>query len=433
MDLKTSLILIAIGFVIEAWFSGSEIALVAANRLKLRHQADSGSRAAQMILQFLDRPDWLLAAVIFCHNLAFVSNVTLSTALLIYFYGEETGELLTLLLVSPTLLILAEMVPKSIFQEKADRIAPIAIYVVVVASRLFYPVIFILARIVSLFQRVLGAAEERRVPFVTKEELDLIIQTTGHEGEVEPEEKQMIHRIFSFADTTVEEAMVPLVQVVAAEETDTVEEVIQRMVETGVSSIPIYHEEVHNIVGIVSTFDLLYVKDRQRPVLAFMRLAHYVTENMRVDDLLKEMQQRRIHMAIVVDEYGGSVGIVTVEDLLEEVVGEIEDEFDPRRELYEQLPDGGYLIDARMEIDAINEQLGLEIPEGDYETLGGFVIHYLQRIPEEGKTFQYDDLLFTIASATNKRVEEVKINKPAEPESSKSLNGSDPTPRMASP
>lgn len=433
MDLTTSLIIIAIGFLIEAWFSGSEIALVAADRIKLRHQADSGSRAARMILQFLDRPDRLLATVIFCHNLAFVTNVTLSTALLISFYGEETGELLTMALVSPALLVLAEMVPKSIFQEKADRIAPAAIYVVLIASWIFYPVILVLARIVSLFQRVLGVAEEKRVPFVTKEELDLIIQRTDQESEVEPEEKQMIHRIFSFADTAAKEAMVPLVEVVAAEETDRVEEVIQKMLERGFSTIPIYHEEIHNIVGIVSTFDLLYVKHRQQPVLAFMRPAHYVPEQMRVDDLLKEMQHRRIHMAIVVDEYGGSVGIVTVEDLLEEVVGEIEDEYDPNRELYEQLPDGGYLIDARMEVDAINEQLGLEIPEGDYETLGGFIIHFLQRIPEGGKTFQYEELVFTIASATNKRVEEVKISKLTEPEGSEPLDGSDQTTSMASP
>ncbi len=412
MNEGSSLIVILICLLLEAWFSGSEIALVAADRLRIRHLADSGSRAAQLIVRFLDQPDQLMATVILCHNLAFVTGVTLSTALLIQFFGEERGEILSLVLLSPVILVMGEMVPKSIFQEKADRIALVAIYVVWLASRLFYPIVFVVAKLAVLLQWLVGATNHKPSSFVTKEELDFILQmTVDEEGDVEVEEQKMIHRIFSFGDIAVKETMIPLVEVVAAEDADTVEEVIWRVEEKGFSRIPVYTQEIHNIVGVVSAFDLLYVRDRSQPVSAFMRPAFYVPEQKRVDDFLREMQRQRIHMACVVDEYGGSVGIVTIEDLLEEVVGEIEDEYDPSRELYEELPDGGYLIDARMEIDSINERLGLDLPKGDYETLGGFVIHFLQEIPRVGKTFPYGDLMFTIAAASNRRIKEVKIHK----------------------
>lgn len=413
MDGESSLIIILICLFLEGWFSGSEIALVAADRLRLRHLADSGSRAARLILHFLDRPDRLLATVILCHNLAFVTGVTLSTALLIRWFGEERGEILSLVLLSPVVLILGEMVPKSVFQEKADRIALVTIYVVWLASRVLYPVVFIIAKLTDFLQWLLGTTNHKPSSFITKEELDFIIQMTmEQQSGVNLEEQKMIHRIFSFGEIAVKEAMIPLVEVVAAQDTELMEAVIRRIEEKGFSRIPVYTQEIHNIVGVVNAFDLLYAKDRGQPVSTLMRPAFYVPEQKRVDDLLKEMQRQRVHMACVVDEYGGGVGIVTVEDLLEEIVGEIEDEYDSIRELYEELPDGGFLIDGRMEIDSINERLGLDLPKGDYETLGGFVIHLLQEIPSAGKTFSYGDLVFTIVAANNRRIKEVKIHKP---------------------
>jgi CBS domain containing-hemolysin-like protein len=156
---------------------------------------------------------------------------------------------------------------------------------------------------------------------------------------------------------------------------------------------------------------LLRAQDSQTLVKDFIWPTYYVPEQKRIDDLLRELQQRRVHMAIVVDEYGGSVGLITLEDLLEEIVGEIEDEYDPSRQLFIRLSDGSYIIDARMEIDRINEELGLDIPEGDYETLGGFIINYLQHIPERGSSFKYNNLTILVRSATKKRVEEVMVTR----------------------
>lgn len=398
----------------EGFFSGSEIAFVAVDKIRVQHLAQSGSWAARRVLRFIENPEWVFCTMIFCHNLAFVTAVTLATSILIKLFGAGLGDLLTLVLVSPLLLILGEIVPKSLFQERADRITFQAVYPIWLATIIFYPVLYPLAKLIAFIQWVLGQQDHKPSPFFTREELDMIVQGSGQESDVEPEEQTMIRKIFSFSDTAVREAMIPLVEVVAAEDTATVGEVIQKIAEKGVSRIPIYHEEIHNIIGIVKAHDLLKVRDRQTLLKDFIRPTFYVPGQKRMDDLLREIQQKHVHMVIVVDEYGGSIGLVTLEDLLEEIVGEIEDEYDPSRKLFSRLPDGSYLIDARMEIDRINEELKLELPQGDYETLGGFITNYLQAIPEPGLSFQYNNLNFLIRSATKKRVEEVKVTRKQE-------------------
>ena len=395
----------------EAFFSGSEIAFVAVDKIRVQHLAQSGSWAAQWVLRFIENPERIFCAMIFCHNLAFVTAVTLATSILIKLFGAGLGDLLTLILVSPLLLVLGEIVPKSIFQERADWITFRAVYPIWLASVIFYSILFPLSKLIAFIQWLIGQHDLKPSPFFTREELDMIVQMSGQETDVEPEEQIMIRKIFSFSDTAVREAMIPLVEVVAAEDTATVEEVIQKIAEKGFSRIPIYHQEIHNIIGIVKAHDLLKAQDRQTPIKDFIRPTYYVPEQKRIDDLLREMQQKRGHMAIIVDEYGGSIGLVTLEDLLEEIVGEIEDEYDPSRQLFRRLADDSYIIDGRMEIDRINEELGLGLPKGDYETLGGFIINYLQAIPEIGHSFQYDNLSFLIRSATKTRVEEVKLTR----------------------
>ncbi|MFQ5691961.1 MAG: hemolysin family protein, partial [Nitrospinota bacterium] len=242
---------------------------------------------------------------------------------------------------------------------------------------------------------------------VTREELDLMLQTATRGGDVQTEERRMIHRIFGFGDTTVREVMVPLVEVTEMPESATIGEVGLRMGEKAHSRLPIFHEETHNIVGVVHAYDVLTAPSDDAGIQDIIRPVHYVPESMRADDLLRTLRDRGEHLAVVVDEYGGSVGIVTEEDLLEEIVGEIYDEHQEAPTLFERLPDGSIRIDARMEVDAINETLGLGLPKGRYETLGGFVTETLERIPSEGETFERAGWRFQITDATSKRVLEV--------------------------
>jgi len=409
MEYGQSLIIILFCLLVEGFFSGSEIALVAVDRIRVQHLAQSGSWAARQVLRFLENPEWAFCTLILCHNLAFVTAVTLATSVLIKIFGIELADLLTLLLISPILLILGEIVPKSLFQERANQITFTAIYPIWFASVIFYPLIYPLGKLIALIQRLLGQHDQQPSSFISRDELRMIVQMSDQETDVEPEEQNMIKKIFSFGDTAVKEAMIPLVEIVAEEDTATVEDVIHKVIDKGFSRIPIYHQEIHNIIGIIKVHDLLRAPDKKAPIKDYIRPTYYVPEQKRIDDLLKEMQQRRIHMAIVVDEYGGSVGLVTVEDLLEEIVGEIEDEYDPSKQLFSRLADGSYIIAGRMEIDRINEELGLDLPKGDYETLGGFIINHLQTIPQPGDSFTFGDYNFIIRAANKTRVEEVKV------------------------
>lgn len=408
MSLPLALLVILFCLAAEFFFSGAELAMVAADRVRLKARADAGERGPQLALSLLDTPERLVATTLTCHNLAFVTNVTLSTWLILTAAGPNYGEILTLAVMTPLLLILGEIVPKSLFREKADRIAPKAACVVWAASRVFLPVVYLVTRFTGLFLR---PSQRERFVSVTREELDLMLQRRSAGGDLPVEERRMLHRIFVFQDTTVREVMVPLVEVTEMPQTATVGEAALRMVAKGYSRIPIYREETHNIVGVVQAFDLLTAPSDEENIQALLRPVLYVPESMRADDLLQTLRDRGEHLAVVVDEYGGSVGIVTVEDLLEEIVGEIYDEYQEAPTFFERLPDGSFRIDARMEVDAINETLGLNLPRGRYETLAGFATQTLERIPREGEEFERAGLRFRVTDATPQRVLEVLVRR----------------------
>jgi putative hemolysin len=215
----------------------------------------------------------------------------------------------------------------------------------------------------------------------------------------------MIHRIFNFGDITVEQCMTPLVQIDAVHDSITLQELHQVAIDSGYSRLPVFHQNMHNIIGLLNIFDLLDSPIDSSPITPLVRPVHYVPQNKKIDDLLKELQTRGLHMAIVVDEYGGCIGLATVEDLLEEILGEIEDEFDKPEKQYENYSDGDYLIEAGMEISAINDTLHLDLPiDENYETLGGLIIHHLEKIPTAGQQITVDGYRLTVKEANKRRV-----------------------------
>jgi CBS domain containing-hemolysin-like protein len=392
----------------EAFFSGAEIALYSANKLKIRHSAEQGSRTAKLILQMLDRPEQMLGSTLVMHNLVVVTGTSLATAVFVNWLGQR-GEWVALVLMTSLVLTIGEIFPKTIFQHFADRLAGVVIFPLRAVFYACYPVAYVITWLIGQGLRLFGLQSEKKNPFVTKEELELLVRLTDRSSTIGVDERRMIRRIFGFSDTRVHEAMIPLVEVVALEDNATVDELIQAIREHGFSRIPIFQGNIHNIVGWVNAFDVLSMPPGERSFRHLIRPAYYVPETRRIGDLLKDVQQKGVPLAVVVDEYGGSVGIVTIEDMLEEIVGEIEDEYDARERLYEILPDGSFRIDARMEIDAINEILGLHIPTGDYATLAGFILAQLERIPQRGELLMHDGLMLEIEEATNRTVERVHV------------------------
>lgn len=410
------LLLVAVFVGLEGFFSGSEIAVISANRIRLRHRADHGDRRAQNLLDLLEVPEQLLATTLVGTNVSVVVATTLATVALIRLFGGA-GELYALLLMWPLALVFGEIVPKTIFQENADRLALRVIRPLRWAMVAFRPISTVVGGVARL---LVARKEHARSPFVTKEEIESLVHSAERGVDLEVGERLMIRRIFEFGDTPVKEVMVPLVNLVAVPADATPERVIDKVVTSGFSRIPVYRDEIYDIIGLINAFDLLILPENVSTIEDIIMPVHYVPEAKRKDDLLRELQQEKVHMAVVVDEYGGAVGIATVEDLFEEIVGEIHDEYDASQAWYKELPDGSYMVDARMELDHLEEEIGLALPLGDYETLGGFLLTHLETIPRTGQAVEVRGARLEVKEADDRSVKSVLVEiiepPPATPE-----------------
>ena len=393
---------------LEAFFSASEISLISANRRRLRQWAEQKVRGAAQALKLLERPERLVATTLLGSNLSEITNTILVTAFLLEAMGPG-GEIVAMLLLPPLILILAEIIPKSIGRQHPNRLARRLGPILLVVSWVLYPLTFIFAGLSRAVLWLTGARHTSTLPFISREDLHLVVKKSGPEVDLETPERRIIHRILQFSLRTVKEVMVPLIRVAAIPDTLTVGQALEEFRTTRFSRLPVYHRRIDNLIGVLHDFDLLGEGGLDRPIRPFMRPVTYVPELKKIDRLLSEMQRRGIHLAVVVDEYGGAVGIVTIEDLLEEIVGEIADEFDQEVAPFKKLGEGHYLISAKTEIKALNETLHLELPAGDYETLAGFLISELGDLPRAGEHLQYRNLKFTVRQAEARAVKEVEL------------------------
>jgi CBS domain containing-hemolysin-like protein len=402
------LVVIIIFFlVLEGFLSGSEIAMVAADRKRLSRPAKDGSRWALLTYRMMQSPSWFLSTTLVGSNLAEVTNAALVTSLLVGHYGSR-GDLYAFLILTPLILVFGEIFPKTLFQQKADRWVWRIVPVIWVISFILYPLVWFMSKATVAIARFLKQEGEAR-PMITREELQLLLREEEGKSDINPLEREMIRRIFRFSTTKVKEAMIPLVDVVALEEKVSIGEAMASLRQENYSRYPVFRERVDNIVGILYSFDLLYAEENGQTIGPFIRPISYFPETKPVDELLVDLQRNQETMAAVVDEYGGSVGIVTVEDILEEVVGEIEDEYDLEQPLYKKVGPGKFWINARMEIDHLNEILKLGLPKRDYETLGGFVLEQLGRVPLAGEVFRHKKLLFEVLKSDERSVLEVLV------------------------
>ncbi len=406
------IVMIIICFLAEGFFSGAEIAFVAANKIKLRHLAHQGAPQAKLAQQLLQRPGRLLSTTLVGTNVCTITATALTTALLVRFFGAEAS-FYCVLIVTPLTLIVGEILPKTVYQHNSNKMVLLLAYPFSFISWLLAPVVAIVNTIAKLPLKLLGVLpQDTEKLVVTKEEIELLLKMEQHGTELEKEERDLIKRIFDFGEATVKETLIPLVEVVAIERNTPIREAIQQVVEHGFSRFPVYYERVDNIIGILNTFDLLYAKEDDTTITDFLRPVYYVPESKRIGPLLKELQVADTQMAVVVDEYGNCSGIVTLEDLLEEVVGEIHDEYETAKLQYQLMADGSYLIDARMEIDQIKEQCGLVLPEGEFETLSGLILEKLGRIPDVGERLRINGLTLTVRKVDGFSIKKVQVSVP---------------------
>jgi len=420
--LSISLIIVCLG--LEGLFSGGEIAFVSSDINKIRQRARNGSRSAALTIKLLERPAWFFSTVLTGTNLCAVVSTTLATALFISILGPVRGEIVSIMLMVPVILIMAEIIPKSICQQHAESMAVKLCWFIWTASWVLFPAVYIISKISRGAIRIFtGEKNVSPSPYITTEGLKAILANRGSQSDIMSREKEMIKRIFDFTDVTVGRIMVPLSTMTALPVTATLHEAALLAAEKKYLRIPVYQEQIFNIIGILNYFDLLrelrgHNKD-QSPlseddtIASCLRPAvFYVPETKPAKELLVELQGKGERMAIVVDEYGGAVGIITTEDILEEIVGEIDDEYGEK--LYKKIAPGKYFLHAQISIEQMRQIIPLKIPEGDYETLGGFLLYKMGKIPKRKETFRYGDIFFVIEDADVKAIREVMVVFPPE-------------------
>jgi putative hemolysin len=395
--------IIGLALLVTSVFSAAEMSFIAANRLRLRHMAEGGHRTAVRYLEAFRRPERLLSTAMMGVTLAHITASTVATWALIPVAGGGAALMVTLAL-TPLMLVFGEVIPKAIARERATGLILVLFPAIEAAGRLLTPLTWGANALVGRLLALTGHARISTRQFVSREELKLLLQLEPEEADVTVSEAEMIDKIFDLGETAVREVMVPLVDVAALFETATPADAIRLIQERGFSRIPVYTDRVFNIVGVVTAMDLLRRGVEAPDLRSLMRPATYVPETKRIDDLLREMQKSRVQLAVVVDEYGGAVGIVTVEDIVEEVVGEIRDEHDRTPDTIERLPDGSYRVAGRAGIDEVNEALEWDLPKGDFETVAGLVLATLHRIPLVGEVFRVGRYTVTVLEADKRRV-----------------------------
>ena len=395
----------------EGFFSGSEIAIISVDKIKLRHLVSQGSHGARQAQKMLQQPERFLGTTLVGTNISVVLSSVMLTILLSHIPRFASNvEFYVALFLTPIVLIFGEIVPKSVLQQHADRLVPILAPLLNIAFTMFYPVVFFVSTITNGLLRTMGVEKKQRQQTLTREELKFLLSLDTRGSLADQQRKEMMQRVFDFGDTTVEEILVPLVDVEVLEKGTTIDEAIETVHACGFSRIPIYEERVDNLIGVIHAFDLFRATPQDITIDRFIRKPYYVPKTMQLVELIQRLQRHHTQIAIVVNEYGGALGIVTLEDSLEEIVGEIEDEFDELiGEMYQKLPDGSYRVNARMEVDDVNDILPFDLPEGAFETLGGFLLSEFRHIPSVGETLEHSAGLFKIEEASERSIQWVHI------------------------
>lgn len=397
METNSLVILLIVLVSMSAFFSASETALTAFNRSKLKEVAEKSQKKADLLKGWLKRPNEMLTALLIGNNIVNILASSIATMVAIDVLGNNSRAIaiatggMTILL-----LIFGEITPKVVAKAYSTQVSSVVVTFIYYLGKLFSPISWVLMFFSRVISRIFGVKLDNIAFLITEEEIKSVVSVGEEEGVIEEEEKKMIHSIFEFSDTAVKEVMVPRTTVFAIEATKTLEEVWDAITTNGYSRIPVYDERIDNIIGVFYVKDLFnIIRDGKlnTEIKTFIREAYFVPETKSLVEMLEEFKKKQIHMAIVLDEYGGTAGIITIEDLIEEIVGDINDEFDIEHdEEIKKVADNKFIVDALLDVDFLNNELDINLPVSeDYDSLGGYIYSVLGRVPLEKDTVMHDN------------------------------------------
>ena len=405
-------ILIIVLLLVMAGFTAmSETAISRMSRAKAHHLLNEKRRGSESLVKIVEDPAPFLNVVLLITLIAHTTGTALATGLAISHF-HRAGEAIAAFVMTVIIFVFAEVVPKTYTVQRTEQAALAMAGPVLVIGRLFRPLGKVLIGIANGLMVLLPGHGLPKGPFVTEDEIRHMVDVAEEEEEIEEEERELIHSVFEFGDTIVREVMVPRPDMVCVRAEATLDEALELIIGAGYSRIPVFDGDTDNIVGVLYAKDLMkriHESKGAAKVSSLGRPATFVPEQKKVAELLREMQDQRVHMAIVIDEYGGTAGLVTIEDLIEEIVGEIVDEYDQEEPLVEPIDDDTIRVDAKMAIDEVNELLGAELPHEEWDTVGGLVFGLTGRVPVAGETVRYDSLEFRTERVTGRRIQKVVI------------------------
>ncbi len=396
--------------VLSAFFSASETALLSLSKIKIKHMEERGIVEAKRVNELLEQPKKLLSSILVGNNLVNIAASAVATSLAIHYYGMAGVGLATIGM-TIAILIFGEITPKSLAIRKAEQWAIKVAPIIKIVVFIFTPITFILLHLTQLLMKLMGSKPPENQPFITEDELKLMI-TIGHdEGVLEQEEKMMLHKVFTFGDLMVKEVMVPRSEVSMLSSRADINDVNHLYQRKRFSRIPVYENDQGNVVGVLFMKDLWSSGEESNVfnIAKHTREPFYVYENDLISRVFLEMKKRRAHLAVVVDEYGNTIGIITLEDMLEEIVGEIYDEYDEEEELIKKIGEDEFLIRGTTRIRDIAKEVDLGLIQGDYDTVAGFMIDHFGRLPKTGERFKHNDKLYIVEHADKKHIISIRV------------------------
>jgi putative hemolysin len=409
------LILFLVCLVLAAFFCSAETAFIGMQRLRLQHLIHTGHPKAKVVAKIVEHPEKFLATVLLGINFFETAVATLGTLMAVSLWGENLGAAVATIIVTILTLVFAELVPKSLAVRYGEKLALFYATPIEITATILYPFVFVLNHIGIRFTRMVGEEDEAK-PTISEAEFRTAITVGEAEGVVGERAAEMLHNVFDFGNRPVREVMVPRPEVIFIEHGSTLADFLKLFAQYPLTRFPVYHEKRDNVVGILSVKDVLMAQatgtiTSDSLIDEMVRPAYFTPETKRISELFVEMKDNNFRMAVVVDEFGGTAGIVSLTRLVEEIVGPVGDELAETEKDYEVIDEYTFQIDGGMRVEEVNQEMGLGLPEGDYETVAGFVLHLLGRIPKQGEQLKYRDFKLVITKMSGVKIEEVLVTK----------------------
>ena len=412
------LVVLVILLIFSALFSSAETALTSLNLIKIKQLKKTRPKEAEILERFLGNSEKVLATILIGNNVVNIGATSLATEVTLSLVTGTSPTFIVTIIMTIVILIFGEITPKTYSAYNAETVALTLGKPIEILSKILSPISKTLNYITRFFIKILGGSAVNDKTVVSEEEIITLVDVGEEAGIIEKEERDMIESIFEIGELIASDVMVPRIDIVYLEKESSISDAISVVIENGFSRIPIIADSIDDIVGIIYAKDLLlcsriYDNIREHPLTIkdLVRKAYYVPESKKIVDLLKEMQLNKTHISIVLDEYGGTLGLITIEDILEEIVGDILDEFDDDTLLVEIIGTDHVITDSKTPIEDINDLLSIDIPEDDFESVGGFVFNLLGRIPEEGDEILYNGYSFIVLDVESRRINKIEIKK----------------------